>query len=136
MSGPGSVLGAMVTRMRSLRTDFSFASESSRSLVAFSVAGGCGSGFIDLAEAFFSGSLGRSELSAEVINVEWLSSMAVVHFGGKDEVVFSQPIDVMGPEPQCHFPVRQVNVGMVVFFFGYFPDAVGEVQGLPEVVEG
>ena len=122
----------MVTRVRSLRADFSFASGFSRSLSSVLGGCGCGSGDMGLAGSLLLGWSLQSEVSADVIN----ASLALVHFGGKDEIIFTQSIDVMCPEPQSDFSICQVNIGMMILSFGYFAHAVGESQRFAEVVEG
>jgi len=42
----------------------------------------------------------------------------------------------VGPDRERHFAPGQRDVGMVAFRFGHFPHPVGELQGLPEVIEG
>src|SRR5581483_10001748 len=44
-------------------------------------------------------------------------------------------VDFVGPKGKLHFSPGEVNIGMVVNLLGEFPDAVGEIESLAEVLE-
>ncbi len=58
-----------------------------------------------------------------------------VEEGGEAEVAAGEAVGVVGDEAEAHLVVADVDVGVVVLFFGEGGDAVDEGEGLGEVGE-
>ena len=56
-------------------------------------------------------------------------------FGGEDEVAFRQAINLVRPEGELDAAPGQINIGMMVLLFGQFPDLVGKMERLAEILE-
>jgi len=59
-----------------------------------------------------------------------------VDFGGKNEIVFADAINVVGHQFDSNVSIPgQVQVGMMLFLFSNDPDSVAEFEALKEVRE-
>lgn len=58
-----------------------------------------------------------------------------VSFGGENEIALRQTVNLVRPERDHDLAPREVNIGMMAFFFGESPDPVGEGEGVHKLME-
>ena len=65
-----------------------------------------------------------------------VSLQSLVRLGGEDEVTLRQSVDLVCPDVQLHLAPGEADIGMMALGLRRLSHAVGEVERLPEVLEG